>query len=405
MSLYISGLSIEGHTYLNPLVKDSVELSFKGDRFNIDKLVDSLFSVYENIGFFNVRFNVRVDTISKDSVLVHVKPFIKCLPVIRNVKLEGMGFYRTLKNEYFPFENRVFKRRVLLESFATLKNSGWIESADYRFIKLSDREYTLFISLYPQDEFFQVQMLEEEGGMKGSISIRKTSIFSSGLSFSINAQVESDSAYYYNINLQSILPYVRGFFTGIRYYSSVGGIDIRGYTLSFKYVTPDFYIGFERTKKNGLSIYGSDITFFGKNVKFSIMGSYGNGRYITGNFASFKKSGLSFSAENMLMHDTKGSLLFLKLPLKNGVLFLDGSEKLNGIFLLRGNFRIYGNFSIFSDIFEISSKISFDAGVSYLREKTGFYVGYIVDEGKSDIRVGLVLGSANSLFERSMHIL
>ncbi len=398
-------MRIEGHTFLTPSFTDSLEQSFVNREFELGKIVDSLFCVYENIGFFNVKFDVRVDTIQGDTAFIYIKPFVKFLPVIKSVELEGVGFYRNLKNKYFPFSGRVFRRKRLLNSLLVLKNAGVVEGGDYRFIRLTDREYILHIRLEPYDEFLQIQIIEGKEGLMGSVDISKASIFSSGISVSIGSRIENDTSYYYSLNAIGVLPYTKGFFVGGEYYGSVGGFRVSRYSVNIQYISPTFKFEISGIRRNGIRMYGGSIDLYGNNVRFNIYGSYGNSMFYGGVFGYFHEKGFSFSLEHLMTYHLSDGILFISLPLKNEIAFLKGEEYMNSFFIMRSKMYFYKNFSIFCDLFSQRGNMTFDGGFSYLRKKVGLYLGYVIQENVRDLRLGLVLGSRNSLFERSMHIL
>lgn len=402
-SLYISNVVIEGRSYLSPEIKDSLISSFKGKKLEIEDIVDSLFYVYENIGFFNVKLNIRADTVSKDTVCLYIKPVVEYLPVIKWVKVKGIGLYNALKKTYFPFRNRIFKRKLLLESFIILQHAGLLERGEYTFLQ-QDRDYVLFVELYPKDELLDVHMMEDEGKVKGSLSVGKISLLSSGLSLSLKSRIENDSSYYYSIHTALILPYIRGFFAGFTYSGAAGTISVKRYDLFFQYITTHLKLEFSLSERNHIFMPGGNITLFGNNVRFSLKGLYGKEMYYADIFGCFEKKAIVFAQENMLVRTQGDAILFLALPLKNDAIFLE-ADRLFMASLYRNRINVYKRIYLFTDLLNFKDRFSFDVGITYFIKRVGVYLGFLFEEMRKDIRVGVVIGSRNSLFERSMHIL
>ncbi len=404
-SLYLSGLRIEGVSLLSQSQIDSIRTVYMHKPFELKSFVDSLFKIYENTGFFNVKFDVTVDTLAENSVFVTVFVSGGRLPIIEDVRLEGLNFYRALKKTYFPFTKSVFTRKELTSSLSILKNMRMIENSTYYFINQEDNRYLLLINLIPSSELFNINLYGGKSGVSGDIAISQKSIFSTGVSLRFNAKVQNDTPYMYISDLSALIPYARGFFVDGGYYRSFSNdVPNRGCYSGIAYTREEWMAKLIYRNTVKARLLGADLYLMGPDYISSVYFSIGHGGWSAGDLSSFRKDRLCFSLEESLFLLSNESELIISLPLYSDVVFID-ENVLSHAFLFRTRLNLRDNFYVLGDLMELNSSSYILGGVAYIKKNMGIYLGYVGFNNEWNLRLGFVLGRKNSLFERSIHIL
>ncbi len=403
-SLYLSSLEIKGGFLLPQFTKKSFIKAFERARVEPDTLIDSLFKLYEDIGFFNVKFDVEIDTIDSDTACMKIKVITPHLPVIDEVALLGVRLPFFILNTYFPFKKKVFRRKRVLESFRILENLGIIKDAQYYFVPSSlENHYTLKINAPPAFESFYLNLKKGIGeGLSGIVSLSHPSLLGTGLGLSTSLGVDNGKISHYNVKGTFLLPFIRGVMLkveGLEIDDSIKTVEKMG-EISMWGVRSGVSVGLGEFNT---SFFTSFKLFAYEKAWRMALGLEKKGGWIMFQHTGFRdKFGVSME-QGFIIPNTYHYILLSK-PLRMFERYVP-EETLFHYFLLRTLIPYKENVGLFMDFGDIGGEYLLDIGAGYIKKTYGIYVGYSLDRGFGNINIGLAIGVKNSIFERSIYIL
>jgi len=403
-SLYLTKVEVEGDFIIDSTNKKEFTDYFSNRSIEIHEVIDSLFKIYEEAGFFNVKFDVTIDSLKRDTIGLEIKPIISRIPVINEVQVEGFRLPEPTIYTYFPFKEGIFRRSMLMESFGILRNAGKISDAKYFFLRLSKtNSYRLLVKLQPYREAFYVNLTgNSRNGISGTMSFAHPSILSSGMGFDLSAGLSDGGINYYSAQSSVLLPYVKGMVL------TFAAIQIPGNSMARVSKGEVSY-----WKKNGGITVGA-----GKSNAelYSFLELSLNGRSWREGLRLRKGKGWSFSYI-LVFNDVLGVKVEQSLVLSNVMHYLILNKPLRVLQIPLYPDKLFTcttiglsvplkeKLALFADAGALKKEYWLDMGISYTGTDYGIYLGYSMDAEVRRVNVGLVLGNKNFMFERSMRIL
>lgn len=397
-------MEIEGDFIIDSLTKSKFTQDFFQKRVKLNEVIDSLFNIYEEVGFFNVKFDLMVDTTSGDTVEVNIKPHISRLPSIKEVRTDGVDLPVMTLSTYFPFKVKVFRRKVVTSSFSILHNLGVISSGEYYFIPLPDKNnYALLLKMRPINEAFYINLLTGgDDGIMGDLSITHPSILSSGIGIELSAGFKNGTLNHYTINNTILIPGLKGI--GIKFeameISDSLRVKFRGGRVIWCDASYSVIAGLE--KINSTRYFLTTVGIIKPNWKSQVEFKGGNGWFLS-YFIAFKDV-INLKVEEGFAFFKTPHYIILNKPLRS---FQEPIPPKNIIVytVVRLTYPLENKFSLFTDFGIIKDAYFLDLGTAYVNEGYGIYLGYSIDSEGRKIKAGIAFGIRKSVFERSIRIL
>lgn len=385
-------------------VRDEFIKSYEKHRIEPDSLIDSLFKLYEDIGFFNIRLYVKIDTICGDTGTIKIRVITKRLPAIDRVILYGVGLPKSTLNTYFPFKNKVFRRTRVIESFMILENAGIIKKPRYYFIPTSRKgHFILKIHVKPYEESFNISIIKGlNQNISGVIDLSHPSLFSQGLGVAISLLMDNGKILHYDVKNTFVFPFIRGIIAKgeMSQVNDTIKIDEKKGEIALFNINHGVSLG---AGKFNSAFLGALNIFYSKRKWRMGIEVEKKGGWILKQRIGFSDK-LSVGVENGIVVPIEYHYLLMTKPLRIFKEYIP-KRSLFYYFLLKTRIPFKMNLSFFMDFCNINGLYLFDTGVAYIKEDYGIYLGYSFDKSYGRLNIGFAIGVKNSVFERSISIL
>ncbi len=403
-SLYLSGVEIEGDFILDSLTREQFTHEFSNKEVSLTKVLDSLFFIYEERGFFNVKFDINIDTIRYDTASLKIKILNTRLPVIKTVKTEGIKLPSATLYTYFPFRMEVFKRSTVINSFIIFRNARIISNAEYRFIPLNDKNtFALKLIFRPYEEVFSINLTgDRQKGISGNVSLAYPSILGSGAGVNISADFKERELLSYELHGLFLLPWLKGvILNGYAInVSDTSSIIARSMTIAWWGRNSGFKI--RAGKIQSTFYWGVESMYYANRWKSEFEVRRGSG-WIFSNFMAFK-SKLEIGAEHGIVLSSVPHYFMMNKPMRTFRKSLS-PHRLHSFHLIRSRLPLVNSIFVFLDAGHLDNAYFGTVGLAYIKRRYGIYLGLSGGEDNRKINIGFVFGARNSLFERSIRIL